>query len=141
MPTVTTGAVEFGATTTSSPFVSLVLSISMWNRFTHFPRSLLPLVSHPQNSFPVQPTSRQNLVGARALPDGLALHKHAQIRSAIRGARLNAHALLCNLGERADRSTPRVAPVFRDSPVPVASEAAMRGRPRFVSSPARRVTG
>src|SRR5260370_255182 len=58
MPTVTTGAVESGATTTSSPFASLVLSIAMWNRFTHFPLSLLLLASDPQNSFPVQPASR-----------------------------------------------------------------------------------
>src|SRR6266446_4804144 len=116
MPTVTTGAVESGATTTSSPFASLVLSIPMWNRFTHFPLSLLLLLSGPQNCFPVQPTSRQNLARARALPDGSTLHTHPYIRSAILEVRSSAHALLCNLRERADQSTPRVAPVFRNSP-------------------------
>src|SRR6266404_6041321 len=115
MPTVTTGAVESGATTTSSPFASLLLSISMWNRFTHFPLLLLLLLSDPQNSFPVQPASRRNLERARGL--------------------------LGNLRERADPSTRRVAPVFRNSPAPGVTEATTREWLRRVSFPTKRVTG
>src|SRR5713226_3474891 len=140
MPTVTTGAVVSGATTTSSPLASLVLSIPIWSRFTRCPLSSLLLVSLPRNPFPIRPTYQEYLVRGRALPDGSALHTHAQILAAILEVRPNAPAPLCNLRERADPSTPLVAPAFQNSPKPGASAAATRARLRSASSPARRVT-
>src|SRR5229473_3261181 len=65
MPTVTTGAVVSGATTTSSPFASLVLSIPIWSRFTRCPLSPLLLNSLPLNSFAIPPAYQQDLARAR----------------------------------------------------------------------------
>src|SRR5713101_9095275 len=118
MPTVTTGAVVSGATTTSSPFASLVFSIPIWSRFTRFPLSLLLLVSLARRSFPNQPACRRHFERARGQRDDSAPHRHAKILPAIREAHPSGHALLCSLRERADRSMQRVAPASRNSQAP-----------------------
>src|SRR5260370_38050560 len=63
------------------------------------------------------------------------------MRPAIREARSNARALLCNLRVRADRSTPHAAPVSRNSPIPGALEATTLERLRCVSFLGRRAAG
>src|SRR5437016_5535671 len=139
-PTVTTGAVESGAITTLNPFASVVLSIAICNRFTRCPLSPLFLVSLPENSFLIRPTYRRYLVRARALPDDLALHRHAQILWVILEVHPHALAPPYNLHERAAPSTRLVAPASRNSPEPGASGATMPARLRSASSPARQAT-
>src|SRR6266403_1113898 len=141
MPTVTTGAVESGATTTCSPFASLVLSIPIWSRFTRCPLSLLLLVSVPQNSFPARPTSRRDLGKAHERLADSASHKPAQIPAANSEVHSNGRVRFCNPRERAGRSTPCEAPTSQNSPAPGGSKAIARARLRCASFPARQAIG
>src|SRR5437879_640438 len=122
-----------GATTTCSPFASLVLSIPIWSRFTHCPLSLLLLASLPQRSFSIRLTWQKCLVQVRAPTDDSAPHKHGQILPVIREVHSNGSAPLCNLRERADRSMRHAVPIFRNSVAPGASMARGRGRLRRAS--------
>src|SRR6266567_170768 len=130
---VTTGAVVSGATTTCSPFASLVFSISTWSRFTRFPLSLSLLVSLPRRSFPIRRACRRHFERARGQRDDSAPHKLAKILPAIREAHPSGHALLCSLRESADRSMQRAAPASRNSRAPGGSVAGARGRLRCAS--------
>src|SRR5713226_6820794 len=140
MPTVTTGAVVSGATTTSSPFASLVPSIPTWSRFTRCPPSPLLFVSQPRNSSPIRPTCQRDPSRARSLPGSSALRRHRQILSAIPEERANAPAPLGNLRERADPSMPFAAPASRNYRALGGSGATTRAWLRCASCPARRAT-